>query len=42
MVAHYPTFAEEIKATETVDSFHLAEENKKEFPHHDVRYNYNT
>ena len=30
---------EVFQITQTVDSFHLAEENKQEFPHDDVRYN---
>ena len=37
MESHYPVFAEVFKTTQTTDSFHLAEENKEEFPHDDVR-----
>ena len=36
MVSQYPVLAEVFKTTQTTDSFHLAEENKKEFPHDDV------
>ena len=38
MESQYPVLAEAIKTTQTVDSFHLAEENKQEFPHDDVRF----
>ena len=37
MESQYSVLAEAIKTTQTVDSFHLAEENKQEFPHDDVR-----
>ena len=36
MVSQYPVLAEVFKTTQTTDSFHLAEVNKKEFPHDDV------
>ena len=35
--SQYPVLAEVFKTTQTADSFHLAEENKEEFPHDDVR-----
>ena len=38
MKSQYPFLAKAIKTTRTVDSFHLAEENKQEFPHDDVRF----
>ena len=38
MESQYPVLAEAIKTTHTVDSFHLAEENKQEFPHDYVRF----
>ena len=35
--SQYPMLADVIKTTNTSTSFHLAEENKKDFPHEDVR-----
>ena len=35
--SQYPMLADAIKTTNTSTSFHLAEENKKDFPHEDVR-----
>ena len=36
MESLYPVLADVIKTTKTSTSFHLAEENKEEFPHDDV------
>ena len=36
MESRYPVLADVIKTTKTSTSFHLAEENKEEFPHDDV------
>ena len=38
MESQYLVLAEAFQTTQTVDSFHLAEENKQEIPHDDVRY----
>ena len=38
--SRYPMLAGVIKTTKTSESFHLAEENKEDFPHDDVRYIY--
>ena len=36
MESRYPVLADVIKSTEVSDAFHLAEENKENFPQHDV------
>ena len=37
MESHYPVLTEVFKTTQTADFFHLAEENREDFPHDDVR-----
>ena len=40
MESRYPNLVVAIKTSNTTNSFHLAEENKEDFPHDDVRMHY--